>query len=120
MSSVKPVEKELTVKKNIEEVNADIMNLLAIMKGKFVKYEENYIECDFGSLLKSRLIGEFWVSKATLPKKAEIHLEGIDGKVTKVKIHIKDTHKYGVKWGYVKKYEEALQEVADSIVRGIE
>lgn len=120
MSSVTTAKKELTAKKSIKEVKLAIIQQLEIMKGKVVKSDKSYIECDFGSLLTSRLLGEFWVSKATLPKKAEIHLDGIGSNETKVKILVKDTHKYGVKWGYVKKYEEALQEVVDSIIGAIE
>lgn len=120
MSDVKPVEKELTVRKGLKEVKLAIIKHLETMKGKVVKSDATYIECDFGSLLKSRLLGEFWVSKATLPKKAEFHLEDIGNNETKVKIFVRDTHKYGVKWGYVKKYEKALQEAANSIVGAIE
>lgn len=119
MGSVTPAEKELIVRKSIEEVRLSIIKQLETMKGKVVKSDELYIECDFGSLLKSRLLGEFWVSKATLPKKAEIRLQVIGNNETKVKILVRDTHKYGVKWGYVKKYENALQEVANSILEAI-
>ena len=120
MGSVTPVEKELIVGKGIEEVKLAIIKQLETMKGKIVKSDEAYIECDFGSLLKSRLLGELFVSKATLPKKAEIHIEGIGSNETKVKTVVRDTHKYGIKRGYVKKYEKALQEVVDSIVGAIE
>ena len=120
MSGITPVEKELIVRKGMEEVKSAIKKSLENTKGKNVKSDEDYIECDFGSLLMSRLIGEFWVSKATLPKKAEIHFEGIGSNETKVKILVRDTHKYGIKMGYVKKYEKALQELADSIVGTIE
>lgn len=119
MGSITPVEKELIVGKGIEEVKLAIIKQLETMKGKIVKSDEAYIECDFGSLLKSRLLGELWVSKATLPKKAEIHIEGIGSNETKVRTVVRDTHKYGIKRGYVKKYEKALQEVVDSIVDAI-
>ena len=112
---IRPVEKEITIKKNIEDIRQDIIKQIENMNGKIVKNEKNYIESDFGSLLKSRLLGEFFVSTATLPKKAEINLESTGDNETKVKILVRDTHKYGIKAGYVKKYEKALQEVADSI-----
>jgi len=120
MSSVTPAEKEWTEMKDIKQVKSATMKQLETMKGKIVKSDEAYIECDFGSLLKSRFIGEFWVSKATLPKRAEIRFNIMGNNETKVRILVRDTHKYGVKWGYVKKYEEALQEVADSIVGAIQ
>lgn len=120
MGGVTPVEKELTVRKGIKEVKLAIIQQLEIMNGKIAKSNEDYIECDFGSLLKSRVLGEFWVSKTTLPKKVKINLEGVNDNSTKVKILVIDTHKYGIKWGYVKKYEKALQEVADPIIRAIE
>lgn len=116
---VKPIERELTVGKSIREVKSNIITQLEIMKGKIIKSDKNYIECDLGSLLRSRLIGEFWVSKNTLPKKVEIRLELINKNETKVKIFVRETHKYGLKTGYVKKYEQALQEVSDSIIAAI-
>ena len=74
MSSVTPVEKEVTVRRGISEVKLTIIKQLETMNGEIVKSDRDYIECDFGSLAKSRIIGEFWVSKATLPKKVKINL----------------------------------------------
>ena len=120
MSDVKPVEKELTVEEGIEKVRLTIIKQLEIMNGKIAKSDKTYIECNLGSLFWSRIIGEFFVPKTWLPKRAEIHLDDIESNKTKVKILVKDTHKYGVKWGYVKKYNETLQDVAESIVKSIE
>lgn len=116
---VTPVKKELNVKKGLEEVRLVILKQLETMKGKIVKSEIDYIESDFGSLFNSRIIGEFWVSKKTLPKKTHIHLVRVDNNNTRVEIIIVDTHKYGTKVGYVKKYENALEELADSIIEAI-
>lgn len=35
---------------------------------------------------------------------------------TKVRIFIKDTHQYGIKVGYIKKFEKALSNDLDSIM----
>ena len=114
---ITPVEKEITVKKSIEDIRKSIIEQIENMNGRIVKNEENYIESDFGSLLKSRLLGEFFVSTATLPKRAEIKFESLGNNETKVKILVRDTHKYGIKAGYVKKYEKALRETAESIIK---
>jgi hypothetical protein len=119
MGSVDPVEKEFIVNKNIESVRNSILNRLGTMKGKIVISDDNYIECDFGSLLKARLLGEFFVSKETLPRKAEINLEDMNNSETKLRIFIKDTHQYGIKTGYIKKYEKALKNDLDLIIDSI-
>ncbi len=116
MSKINPVEKEIYVNKCINETNNLIRTQLRNMKGKIVNYNENYIECKLGSLAKSRIIGEFFVSKETLPKKAEIYLNPVNKDSTNVKILISDTHRFGIKIGYVKKYENALNDAANSIV----
>ena len=119
MSDVTPVVKELITRKTIEDARMAIIRQLEAAGGKIIKSDEAYIECDFGSLLLSRIIGEFWVPRNMLPKKAEIHLEPTENNGTKVKILIRDTHKYGIILGYVKKYENALQDVADSVLSAI-
>lgn len=120
MSGVNPVHRETTVKKNLSEVKDIITSRLQLLKGKVVRSDDTSIECDFGSLLKSRLLGEFWVSKSTLPKKAVINLQDAENGDTRITLDVRDTHKYGVKWGYVKKYQKALEELADSILSGFE
>jgi hypothetical protein len=115
MGNVIPVEKVWTVDKNISEASVNLLAAVRYLKGDVVKSTESYIECRFGSLLKSRLIGEFWVSRATLPKKAEIYLQPTADGQTTIKLIIKDTHKYGLKAGFVGKYQQALQELADYI-----
>ena len=95
------------------------MGTLQTLRGRIAHSDDRSIECDFGSLLKSRLLGEFWVSKSTLPKRATIELKEAENGATTITLVVRDTHKYGVKWGYVKKYEKALEELADSIMSGI-
>ena len=116
MSEVNPVHRETTVTRGVSEVRDMITSRLQFLKGKIVRSDGTSIECDFGSLLKSRLIGEFWVSKSTLPKKAMIGLKDAESGHTRITLDLLDTHKYGVKLGYVKKYEKALEELADSIL----
>ena len=41
---------------------------LRSMKAKDITGGDDYLEANLGSLLKSRLLGEFWVSRSTLPK----------------------------------------------------
>jgi hypothetical protein len=119
MSEVKPVHKELTVGKDIPDVRAALLKRVQMLDGRVVRSEGNSIVCDFGSLLRSRLVGEFWVSKATLPKQAVIQMEVASGG-TMLVLDIKDTHKYGFKLGYVKKYEEALQELSEYLLSAIQ
>ncbi len=119
MSGVNQVHKEMTVKKTVSEVRDTITSRVQFLKGRIAQHNDMSIECDFGSLLKSRLLGEFWVSKSTLPQKAIINLEDAQNGRTRITIDIRDSHKYGVKSGYIKKYERALEELADSILSGL-
>ena len=119
MGGINPVHREVTVAKTISEARQSIMATLQMLRGKVATFGDSSIECDFGSLLKSRLIGEFWVSKATLPKRATITLKQAESGATAITVDVRDTHKYGVKWGYETKYEQALGELADSILNGI-
>ena len=119
MSKVKPIHNEVSVKKNIPEIRDIITEKLQTLNGKIVQSGDSRIECDFGSLMKSRLVGEFWVSKSTLPKKAIIKLSQLEGGRTKITLDIHDTHKLGFKRGFVKKYEKALSELADSILSSV-
>ncbi len=120
MSAVRPVHKELTVGGKLPEVSHAILKRVRELNGKVLRSDDNTFECDFGSLLQSRLIGEFWVSKATLPKKAVIILQASSNGGTQIKLDITDTHKYGFKLGYITKYEEALQELAESLLSAIQ
>jgi hypothetical protein len=119
VSQVKPVHRELMVEKNPLDVRDAILAGLPALDGRVIHSEDNSIECDFGSLLQSRLIGEFWVSKSTLPKKAVIKMQAASGG-TAVVLDIHDTHKFGVKWGFVKKYNEALEELCESLLSAIQ
>jgi len=119
MSDILPIEKEWTVHKNIDEVVRILVKSLKSFKGRIVESSSNRIVCDFGSLLLSRLLGEFWVSRATLPKRAEIQLEPTGDSETVLKLVVRETHKYGIKAGYVKKYQQALQEISDAICDSI-
>ena len=120
MSEVKPVHKELTVGKDIPDIRAALLKRVQMLNGRVVHSEGNSIVCDFGSLLQSRLVGEFWVSKATLPKQAVIQMEAASGGGTLLVLDIKDSHKYGFKLGYVKKYEEAMQELSENLLSAIQ
>lgn len=120
MSKINPVEIEVFVNRSINETNNLIRTQLQNMKGKIVNCNENYIECKLGSLAKSRIIGEFFVSKETLPKKAEVYLKPVDKDGTNIKILVSDTHRFGIKFGYVKKYESALNDTANSIVNVVQ
>ena len=119
MSEVKQIHNEIIVEQSASEVRSIITEKLQSLKGKIVQSDDRRIECDFGSLSKSRLIGEFWVSKSTLPKKAIIELDNVEGGDTKVTLNVQHTHKFGLKMGFVKKYEEALMELSDSILSGV-
>ena len=123
MSTVPPVHKELTIATAESDLRTALLKRVQMLGGRIVPSEgigDNTIICDFGSLLQSRLIGEFWVSKATLPKQAVIQLQPASGGGTRLVLDVKETHKFGVKWGYEKKYEEALQELSEHLLSAME
>ena len=120
MSEVKPVHMELSVAGSPAEVGSALLKQAQALNGRLVRSEANAIECDFGSLLVSRLVGEFWVPKSTLPKKAVIGLQAAAAGGTLVVLDIHDTHRFGYKLGYVGKYEAALQELAEALISAIE
>ena len=115
VSGIEPVEKRWIVNMSLDEARSALAKALELLKGRATTSSGAYMKYDFGSLLKSRLLGEFWVSRETLPKKAEIHLERISEFQTEVNLRIRETHKYAFKWGFVDKYKRALQEIADAI-----
>ena len=119
MSAVKPVHKELTVPRDIPVIRAALLKRVQMLHGRVVLSQDNSIVCDFGSLLQSRLVGEFWVSKATLPKQAVIQMQASNAGTSLI-LDVKDTHKFGFKWGFEQKYEEALQELSQAILSGIQ
>jgi hypothetical protein len=119
MSAVQPVHKELNVGRDLPAVQAALLQRIKMLDGHLVSSEGNSIVCDFGSLLQSRLVGEFWVSKATLPKQAVIQMQPANGG-THLVLDIKDTHKFGFKWGFEKKYQEALQELCEYILSAVQ
>jgi len=106
----------MTVTKTVPEVRESIIKILPVLGGRIAQADGRSIQCDFGSLLKSRLLGEFWVSASTLPKRATIGLQDAENGGTKITVDVRDTHKYGLKLGFVKKYEKALEELADTIM----
>lgn len=118
--AINPVKRELVVSKDIQTTRSELVKQLRSMKGKIVTSEEDFIECDFGSLFRARFFGELFVNKKTLPRKALINLKEVSNNKTRVKIFIKDTHKYGIKIGYNNKYEAALREDLGSIVSVLE
>jgi hypothetical protein len=119
MSAVQPVHKELTVGRELPAVQAALLQRIKKLDGRLAHSDGNSIVCDFGSLLQSRLVGEFWVSKATLPKQAVIQMQPANGG-TQLVLDIKDTHKFGFKWGFEKKYQEALQELSEDILSAVQ
>jgi hypothetical protein len=116
VSGIEPVERRWRVNMSLDEARSALAKTLEFLKGRRdMKSGGVYIEYNFGSLLKSRFLGEFWVSRETLPKKAEIHLERINESQTEVRLLIRETHKYAFKSGFIDKYKRALQELADAI-----
>jgi hypothetical protein len=120
MSAIPPVHQELTVSQPVADVRLSLLQRLQMLDGRIVRSDGDAIVCDFGSLLQSRLVGEFWVSKATLPKRAVIHLQAASGGGTRLVLDIQDTHKFGFKWGFVTKYEQALQELSGFILAAVQ
>ena len=117
MSKITPAKKEITINKTAGETKEIIIGKLLQLKGKVIRNDETQIECGFGSHLKSKLLGELFVSGETLPKKAVISINE-ENNLTKISIEVTDTHKFGFKAGFLKKYEHALQDLANSISQG--
>ena len=119
MSEVERIVNEFVVEKSLEEVRNIITETVRKLNGKFTHSEGKTIVCEFGSLLRSRLLGEFWVSKATLPKRLIVNLESEETGGTKITLFVQETHRYGIKLGYVNKYNEALKDLAQTIHRSL-
>jgi hypothetical protein len=66
------------------------------------------------------LLGKLFVSAETLPKKALINISEKENNSTQISIEVTDTHKFGFKAGFEKKYEQTLQDLANSITSGLE
>lgn len=115
MSKVPPVTKTFIVAQSLAEVMSTLLNRLRELGGRIAHSDESSIRCDFGSLLKSRLLGEFFVDKSVLPKRVEIQAERKGPRQTEVRLLVVDTHKYGFKLGYTAKFIDALEELAESI-----
>jgi hypothetical protein len=121
MSNIEPVERKWRVNISLDEARTALVKTLEFLKGRRdMKSSGAYIEYNFGSLLRSRLLGEFWVSRETLPKKVEIYLARINESQTEVNLLIRETHKYAFKWGFVDKYKRAIQELADAIQTSVQ
>jgi hypothetical protein len=69
------------------------------LKEKIVHNVATQIEYEFGSRLKSKPLGELFVSGSTLPKKAVIKFSGNKNNSTQILIEVTDTHKFGFKAG---------------------
>ena len=108
-------EQEIIVIKNIFDAKNLVTESLLKLKGKIIVNAQNRIECDFGSHLKSKLLGELFVSGSTLPKKAVAVFVETGDDNTRVSIIVSETHKFGFKAGFAKKYQLSLNELADSI-----
>jgi hypothetical protein len=120
MSGTIKTHRELTVPMDISAVRDAILLKLHVLEGRLIRSENNYIECDFGSLLESRLIGEFWVPASTLPKKAVLNLQANSEATTRIIVDVYDTHRFGFMWGYVEKYKQAIDDVADTILSAVQ
>jgi hypothetical protein len=120
MSEITPVKKEVTINKPTSNAKEIIITKLLQLKGKVVRNDDTQIECEFGSHIKSKLLGELFVSGETLPKKAIIYFTVKENDSTQISIEVTDRHKFGFKAGLIKKYEQALQDLANSIAIGFE
>jgi hypothetical protein len=116
MSGVEVAYRAVTTPQPASVVQSALVTAAEALGGRVAVSESNRLDFDLGSLAKSRLIGEFWVSGSTLPKRVTARWETVDAGGTRLEVWVADTHQLGVKWGYVGKYEQALREVADRIV----
>jgi hypothetical protein len=67
MSKITPAQKEIILNKPASVAIEIIISKPLQLKGKVVCNNKTQIECDFGSNLKSKLLGKLFVSGSTLP-----------------------------------------------------
>ena len=91
-----------------------VAQTLGDLGGTVTRHTDREVAANFGSLLWSRLLGEFWVSRKTLP--ALVEITKIAGEPTpQLEVTVSDRHRFGFKFGFVGKYERALRELADRV-----
>lgn len=117
--TVSPAYRTVTSPESTVALHEIIARAVQACGGKVTRSDANLLESKFGTLLWSRIIGEFWVPNSWLPKRATVRIELREGGGTRVDIEVVDAHKWGIKWGYVGKYEQALQELAARIAAAI-
>ena len=115
MGGILPVKKDWIAYKGIGDVRSGFVEVLRARKGNITSSSETHIECDFGSLLDSPIIGKEWVLKSTLPMKAKIELESVAVDETRIRLILRDRHSFGFKWTIRRNYHAALIETVETI-----
>ncbi len=115
---MKPIKCQIEVSSSDTQIKRAIIATVKTLGGVAEQSGECF-EIRLGSLLKSRLLGEFWVSRSTLPKIVRISIGGSEAGHTCVTLDVASAHKFGIKLGYKKKYALALQEVSDVFINAI-
>ncbi|MGA2061720.1 MAG: hypothetical protein ABSG67_14640 [Thermoguttaceae bacterium] len=116
MSGVNPVYKEVVVTKSISEVRENILKILQALGGKIAYADDKHIQCDFGSSWQTKVFGAFWVSESRLPKRVTLGFQNAENESIKINVEVRDNLKYVLKFGFVKKYEKSLVDLANTII----
>ena len=117
---IPPVERWVEVGSDPQQVVDTLRAVVLQLNGRIVSEDDRLIDVHFGSLSKSRFIGEFWVSGRTLPSRARLEVyEGDSAGRLRIRVFVEDRHRWGFKWGFVSKYERSLKETARELVEGI-
>jgi hypothetical protein len=95
--AVTPVIFYIQLDTGIDEIPPTVKHSIKNIGGKIISSSSLQVSAKFGSLFKSRFLGEFFVSKDTLPRKAIIDLNVNKNEIMITVVH---THKMGLMLGY--------------------
>lgn len=107
--------REFTIAGPREEAEAHVRSAVAARKGKITQDGDGFT-AKFGSQAMVRLIGGWIVPTKFFPVKATATFAASDVG-TNVRLHVGDAMGVGTKAGMTKKYQQAVNEVADHLAR---
>lgn len=115
MAPIEPVEGSCTIRLAPDEVGPAVDRALLPLGGSRGRPTNAWARYTYGSLLLSRLLGEFFVPGHMLPKAVDLWVEPNDDGTTRVMWRITDTHALGFKVGFRKKYHQSFVELSAKI-----
>jgi hypothetical protein len=117
--AVQPAVRELRVARHIEQVHEAALRTVAAAGGTVKRSVPGEIEASFGSWFKTRLLGAFFLSRDTWPKRLRIVLTAADGQTTHVTVRAEDAFGFGLRTGIAGRYRESLEALADYTERAL-